>query len=285
MASEALSYHHQTRKATPSERESLVPHCLVEFIGTFFLVFTISLSNGDEEHQTSEKAGFILLPPLAIGSVLMVMVFMGGHISGAHYNPAVTLGVYIRGKIRGKKACIYVLTQNLGALTAASVASFITDYAPAPARSDDYTPLAAFCAEVLYTFALVSVVLNVATTAATVDNSFFGFAIGFTVCASAFSVGDISGGALNPAVGTGLLIIRHAHLGTGLQDLWLFWLGPLLGGLLAGMVFRITNLREYVGPIRLGESRSTFAAAGAASGPSGTPLISDHALLSDVDPL
>jgi len=278
MASEALSYHHVATKITPRANESLIPHLTTEFIGTFFLIFTISLQDGEQDAKST-----IALPPLAIGSVLMVMVFMGGHISGAHYNPAVTLGVYIRGKIPLRKGIFYVITQISAAMVAASMAYWLTDRHPTPARTETYTPVAALCAELLYTFALVSVVLNVATTASNEDNSFFGFAIGFTVLSGAFSVGDISGGALNPAVGTGMILVdtfvdsanglTPSHLG----NLWLYWVGPLLGGALAGAVFRVTNVREYTGPIRLGDGgRASLLAQ---------PLIAGDAAHSDGDAL
>jgi len=270
MASEALSYHHLAVKATPTPAEPLLPPLLIEFIGTFFLIFTICLQDGEADFRRGDT---VPLPPLAIGSVLMVMIFMGGHISGAHYNPAVTLGVFIRGKIRARKAVFYVLVQLVAAFLAALLAYWLTDAHPVPARGKTYSPGAALSAEFLYTFALVSVVLNVATTASQEDNSFFGFAIGFTVLAGAFSVGDISGGALNPAVGTGMILVHMIAGGDG-ENLWIYWLGPLLGGLVAGLVFRVTNVREYTGAIRLGGDDSLLASAS-------MPLITERSSLSD----
>lgn len=109
------------------------------------------------------------------------------------------------------------------------------------------SPFTAFSVEVLYTFALVTVVLNVATTDATAGNSFFGLGIGFTVMSAAFSAGPVSGGCFNPAVGFGLSVVNkyYGEVDTGLGDLWLYILAPLLGGVLAATIFRITNPNEY----------------------------------------
>jgi len=172
------------------------------------------------------------------------MVFMGGHVSGAHYNPAVTLGVFLRGKIPLKKALFYVFTQVLAAITASACGYWLTGVHPAPGPAPSFTSGHAFVVEVLYTLILVLVVLNVATTESQEDNSFFGLAIGFIVCVGAFSVGGISGAVFNPAVGTGLLLV-HAFAGGSFQDIWIFWLAPLLGAVGAALVFRITNPREF----------------------------------------
>ena len=157
----------------------------VEFIGTFFLVLTIGC--------TGLAAAPGVIAPLAIGSVLMAMIYAGGHISGAHYNPAVTLGVFLRGRCPASDVLPYCGAQLLGAAVAAWIVGFALRGAPV-------TPLVApvigaFLAEFLFTFALVYVVLNVATADATDGNSYFGLAIGFTVLAGAFAVGQVSGAA------------------------------------------------------------------------------------------
>ncbi len=162
----------------------------VEFIGTFFLVLTIGC--------TGLAAAPGVIAPLAIGSVLMAMIYAGGHISGAHYNPAVTLGVFLRGRCPASDLLPYWGAQLLGAACAALIVGLALRGAPV-------TPLlapklGAFLAEFLFTFALVYVVLNVATADATEGNSYFGLAIGFTVLAGAFAVGQVSGAAFNPAV-------------------------------------------------------------------------------------
>ena len=204
---------------------------LTELIGTFFLVFSIGMA------VTSGNP----LAPLAIGATLMVMVYMGGHVSGAHYNPAVTLGVFMRGKIEAVDVGPYIASQIVGALAATGAVHFLTGEAFAPAPGPGSGVADVFLAEILFTFALVLVVLNVATAKATEGNSYYGLAIGFTVTAGAFAVGPISGGAFNPAVGTGPILANVALGLGGIGDLWYYWVGPLVGAALAAIVFKIQN--------------------------------------------
>jgi aquaporin Z len=201
---------------------------LTEFLGTFFLVLTVALA----------VPGGSALAPLAIGSVLMVMVYMGGHISGAHYNPAVTLAVFLRGGIEARWVAGYWAVQLLGGLAAAAVAATVTGVAFAPAPSPDAAPLAALLLEFLFTFALALVVLHVATSDETTGNSYFGLTIGFTVFAGAVAAGPVSGGAFNPAVGIGPIAWRAASANGGLADVWLYLAGPLLGGAVAAAAFK-----------------------------------------------
>src|SRR5262249_8149612 len=163
---------------------------IAEFIGTFFLVLTMGC------RVIAPGAG--PLAPLAIGSALMVMVFAGGHISGGHFNPAVTLGVWLRGKCEAKDVAPYMISQVAGAVVASLAVRYLKSRATiAPIQ---LATLPALLAEFLFTFALVYVVLNSATAKSTAGNSFYGLAIGFTVLVGAYSVGSISGGAFNPAV-------------------------------------------------------------------------------------
>ena len=200
---------------------------LTEFIGTFFLVLTVCLS----------MAGSSTLAPLAIGASLMVMVYMGGHISGGHYNPAVSLAALLSGRLPGSDFVPYVLSQVLGSIAAAGIAFWILGRAFAPAPSQNTTALAALTIEFLFTFALCLVVLNSATALKTKGNSFYGLAIGFTIVVAAFAGGGISGGAFNPAVGTGptLVSIMVAH--GSMSHWWLYLVGPFLGGAVAAGVF------------------------------------------------
>jgi len=203
---------------------------LTEFIGTFFLVLTIGLT----------VLGGTPFAPLAIGAALMVMVYMGGHTSGGHYNPAVSLAVMLRGKLATKDLLPYMLAQLAGALAAALVTRAITGHTFAPAPADSASPLAALLVELLFTFALALMVLNTATSSRTQGNSYYGLAIGFTVTVGAFAGGPISGGAFNPAVGVGPTIV-DALLGDGtFGHLWLY----LLGGVLAALVFRIQERED-----------------------------------------
>src|SRR5882672_6436414 len=167
---------------------------IAEFIGTFFLVLTIGCT------VVGNGAG--ALAPLAIGSALMVMIYAGGHISGGHYNPAVTLGVWLRGRCPAKDVIPYWLAQWLAAAVAACALNYLKGDAVPKPIAPKVGP--ALVAEFLFTFALVYVVLNTATAKANAGNSFYGLAIGFTVMTGAVAVGSISGGVFNPAVAVGV---------------------------------------------------------------------------------
>jgi aquaporin Z len=172
---------------------------VTEFVGTFFLLMAITMS-------VSGGAG--QFAPIAIGSMLTVMVYAGGHISGAHYNPAVSLAIYLRGKL------------NAGDLVPYMVAQFLS-----------------LIAELLGTIALVYVILNVATARRSVGNSYFGLAIGFTVMAGAYAFGSISGGAFNPAVALGITMASY----TSWSSIWIFIVANFAGGALATFLFQYVN--------------------------------------------
>jgi aquaporin Z len=212
---------------------------LTEFIGTFFFVLTIGCC------VVGAPAGVIA--PLAIGSALMVMVYAGGHISGGHYNPAVTVGVWLRGKCRTADVVPYIIAQLLGA----SVAAFAVKYLRAGAEITAGTPQVgpALLAEFLFTFALVYVVLNAATAEGTSGNSFYGLAIGFTVMVAAFSVGDISGGAFNPAVAWGVTVMGVFAW----ANLWIYLVAQLAAGVAAALVFKMVNPPGQTTPIATDE--------------------------------
>ena len=199
-----------------------------EFIGTFFLVLTIGCTG-----LAAAPGGVIT--PLAIGGVLMAMIYAGGHISGAHYNPAVTLGVHLRGRCPASDVLPYWGAQLLGAVVAAWIVGFALK--GAPVSPFNAPVLGAFLAEFLFTFALVYVVLNVATAEATEGNSYFGLAIGFTVLAGAFAVGQVSGAAFNPAVAIGAAM-RGMLLWS---SMWFYIIAELLGGAAAAFAFKALN--------------------------------------------
>jgi aquaporin Z len=203
-----------------------------ELIGTFFLVLTIGCS------VIGHGAGS--LAPLAIGSALMVMIFAGGHISGGHFNPAVTLGIWLRGKCEAKDVAPYMIFQTIGAVLAAIAVKFLK-------AGDTITPLQpetipSLLAEFLFTFALVYVVLNVATANGTSGNSFYGLAIGFTVLAGAFSVGNISGGAFNPAVATAISVLGLSSW----SKIWIYLIADFGGAAVAAGAFRVLSSAEDV---------------------------------------
>jgi aquaporin Z len=178
------------------------------------------------------------MAPLAIGSVLMVMIFAGGHVSGGHYNPAVTLAVFLRGKCPWSDVIPYMLAQVLAGAAAAGVVLFVKDN-PSVTAADLHGPAQgrALVAEFLYTFALCYVVLNVATARGTANNSFYGLAIGFTVLAGAYSVGSISGGAFNPAVAVGVTVLGLSRP----ENIWIFLVANFAGGAVAALAFRFIN--------------------------------------------
>jgi aquaporin Z len=206
-----------------------VKNLLTEFIGTFFLVLTVGLT-------VVAQSPFA---PLAIGSSLMIMVYMGGHISGGHYNPAVSLSAMMRGALPAGRYVPYVVAQLAGALAAALIVYVITGQTFAPAPAADATTLGALLVEILFTFALCLVVLNTAVSKRTQGNSYYGLAIGFTIVVAAFAGGSISGGAFNPAVGIGPILANAALGDGGLGALWLYIVGPLAGGALAAAVFGV----------------------------------------------
>jgi len=200
---------------------------IAEFIGTFFLVLTIGC--------TVIPGAPGVIAPLAIGAALMVMVFAGGHISGAHFNPAVTLAVFIRGRCDAKDVVPYWVAQIAAAVAAAFVAMFLVGKSGTPMEIANVPQ--ALAAEFLFTFALAYVVLNSATAKGTANNSFYGLAIGMTVMVGAFSVGSISGGAFNPAVAVGIGVMKLVNF----SQIWIHLSADLVGGLLAAVTFKILN--------------------------------------------
>lgn len=200
---------------------------IIEFIGTFLLVLTIGM--------VVIEPGAGSLAPLAIGMVLVAMVYMGGPISGAHYNPAVTLAVWMRGKIGAGMAVRFAVSQVLAGILAALLTGYLKGSPQVAAIQMNVLP--ALLAEFVFTFALCLVVLMVATVDARAGNSYFGLAIGLTVLAGVYAMGTVSGAAFNPAVAVGITL-----MGLSLPvNLWVFLLANLLGGAAAAGVFRAVH--------------------------------------------
>jgi aquaporin Z len=212
---------------------------IVEFIGAFFLIFTIGMT----VLEPGVPPGFA---PLAIGSALMVMIFAGGHISGGHFNPAVSLAVFLRGKATLNDTIIYWVAQILAAIVAGFLVIFMKSFQSAPAPTTlNPAPVPALVGEFLFTFALCWVVLNAATARGTAGNSFYGLAIGFTVLTGAYAVGALSGGAFNPAVAVGISVMGL----TAWSGIWIHLIGNILGAVAAAYAFRFLSpddMREEV---------------------------------------
>lgn len=200
---------------------------IVELIGTFFLVLVIGLTGN----------------PIAIGAALMVMIYMGGHLSGAHYNPAVTLALMITKNIKMIDVVPYIISQVLGASLGAAAVHFLGGTMLTVGPNGMASIAQVVTAEVLFTFALCAVVLATACSRKMKGNHIYGLAIGATVMVGAYAVGAISGGAFNPAVGTGPALYDFLMSGqiSVLADLWVYWVAPVSGGALAAALYKVTG--------------------------------------------
>mgnify|MGYP003306581565 CR=1 FL=1 len=199
-----------------------------EFIGTFFLSLTICTA------AVYGSAGEYA--PFGIAATLMVMIYAGGHISGAHYNPAVTVSIYLRGACEKDEVLPYIASQVIAAVSAAIVVENLL-------RPDELSPVAfelgtdAVVAELLFTFALAYVILNVATTESTSGNGYYGAAIALVVLAGAITVGSISEASFNPAVTSALIVSGKLTL----ADSWMHFVPQFVGAVLATYVFKSTQ--------------------------------------------
>jgi aquaporin Z len=197
---------------------------VVEFIGMFLFVFTVGMATEPSNHSGA------VLAPIAIGSFLMVIVFAGGHVSGGHYNPAVSTAVLLRGRMKVSEYVAYVVTQLVAAVLAGLLVRGVGGREAAGATASTGKMLVV---ELLFTFALAYVVLNVATAKGTAGNSFYGLAIGSTVIVGAISVGWISGGAFNPAIALGATIFGAFPW----SHIWIYLLAELAGAIGAAGAF------------------------------------------------
>lgn len=198
---------------------------LVEFIGTFLFAVTIATA------AVCGSAGE--LAPFAIGLVLMALVCAGGHVSGSHYNPAVTLGLLLRGRCERGDVAPYLLAQFAGAFVGGVAAQLMMPFATiSPASLGASLPV--LLAEFVVTYGLVFVFLNVATAKGTEGNSFYGAAIGGIVAAGYLTVGSISIGGFNPAVSFMLATVGRLQW----QDIWMHLLPQILAAVAAAFSFR-----------------------------------------------
>ena len=206
---------------------SLRAKLITEFIGTFFLTLPICLAVvfGTVDSEFA---------PFAIASTLMVMIYAGGHVSGAHYNPAVTVAIYLRGSCEKSDIAPYIASQIAAATMAAVIASEV--FMPGESGGEEMVMEAvpALAAELVFTFALAYVILNVATSESTEGNGYYGAAIALVVLAGALTVGSISGASFNPAVSVSLIVAG----GLGVADSWIHFAPQIAGGALAAFVFK-----------------------------------------------
>lgn len=193
---------------------------LTEAIGTFFLTVVIALT-GD---------------PIAIGAILIAMLYMGGAISGSHFNPAVTIALMIRGAISRGESVKYIASQVMGAAAAGLVYTQLTHSIFFPSASSTATSLNIMIVEIIFTFALATTVIRVAASEKTKNNHYFGLAIGLVIMAAAAAGGPISGGVYNPAVALGPALLRVQTISEIMPHLILYLVGPTIGGILAGML-------------------------------------------------
>jgi aquaporin Z len=205
-------------------------NALVEFFGTFFFVLVVGL--------TVVPPNVGPFAPLAMGAALASLVYAGGRF----YNPAVTLALWIRGKYSVKDAVLFLVVQ----IVAGIVAALVVNYLRAGAFNPATTPIVrdsikVLVTETLFTFLLVYIILQVATSSKNAGNSYYGIAIGLTVTAISYAGAPVSGADFNPAVAAGAAV-------TGLiaaADVWLYIGANLVGGALAALVYRVINPDEF----------------------------------------
>ena len=199
---------------------------IIEFLGTFFLVLIIGLSQN----------------PLAIGLGLAVLVYMGAHISGAHYNPVVSLAMLVNDQIELKEFSFYLASQLLGSVVATYFIMLLGNDFEVISNTNDISSF--FVAEILFTFLLVFVILNVALNKKLEGNQFYGLAIGLTVTAGAFTVGNTSGAVFNPAVSFGpslFSFIDPQVVGSNISssDFFIYYLiSGIIGSVIASYLYK-----------------------------------------------
>ena len=199
---------------------------IIEFLGTFFLVLIIGLSQNT----------------LAIGLGLAVLVYMGAHISGAHYNPVVSLAMLINDQIELKDFSFYLASQVLGSVVATYFIMSLGNDFEVISNTNNISSF--FVAEILFTFLLVFVILNVALNKKLEGNQFYGLAIGLTVTAGAFTVGNISSAVFNPAVSFGpslFSFIDPQVVGANISssDFFIYYLiSGIIGSVIASYLYK-----------------------------------------------
>ncbi len=215
--------------ATKADNTGAFRKYVVEFIGTFFLLIAFCIS---------VQSGLGQFAPIAVGAMLMVMIYAGAPISAGHYNPAVSLAAYLRGALHLSDLLPYIVAQALGGTFASMLSGFlITSMGIAEPTTRELDAVPSLIAEFLGTFALVYVFLNVTTSKKSIGNSYFGLAIGFTFLACMYLFSGISGGAFNPAIALGITMAGLASW----ASIWIFIVANFVAGALAAFLFQYVN--------------------------------------------
>lgn len=198
----------------------------MEAIGTFFLAIAMGLTGN----------------ALAIGLMLAAMIYTGIHISGAHYNPAVSFAYFLQRKISFSTFTGYFTSQVLGAFAAAGVILFLANdvfYVEPPVSTDIYQQGAV---EVLLTLVLVLSYLNVASSKILASNRAYGLAIGLILSGLIYMADGISGAVFNPAISIGLSAVDFLAIqGGSYEFIPLYTLAPIAGGSLAAFTYKYLN--------------------------------------------
>jgi aquaporin Z len=226
---QVLDYHRErfTRR--------FISQLAAEFLGTMFLTEIVACTIANPNAVYTGNA------PIGIGFALAIIVYAFGHISGGHVNPSVSLALYMRGAVDFFTMGWYIFIQIFGGMIGAAIGTSIAANNIGIRKTEGYSVGQAIVAEIFFTSLLCTVVINVATTKANKGTWFYGFAIGTTVTAAGYAVGDISGGAFNPAVATGIIILTPSESN---KNLWIYWIGDLLGSLMSGIVWYVINWEE-----------------------------------------
>jgi len=200
---------------------------IIEFIGTFFLFFGIG--------STAASGIDPAVAPIAVGTLLAAVIYAGGHISAAHFNPAVTVAFYLCGRTRAQEVFPYIASQLLAAAIGALCVFLV--HSPQELAQASVSAGPSLLAEFLFTFALVFVILNVAAAKALEGNGFYGIAIAMVVVGGAYAVGSVSAAVFNPAVALGGMLLGILPW----SALWIYLVANLGGAVVAAIVFRIVN--------------------------------------------
>ena len=213
---------------------------VAEFLGTFFLVLagTATATAAVLNKSIAGTPADSLAVAVAFGFVLVALVGSFGHISGAHFNPAVTLSLAVTKKFPWKYVPVYLITQFAGAVAASAVVLFAfgntaktVAYLGATFPAAGVSMFQVLIVEAVITFLLVIVIMSVATDSR-VSSSVVGPAIGFTLIAAVLIGGPVTGGAVNPARALGPMVMAGKYTGW-----WAYILGPVVGGILAAAIY------------------------------------------------